>query len=68
MSAGYHGFPQGYRGYWSDPQSFILEYDNIANNDHATIQVRFENERVLMSVQETAHELSLQVEGRLQKP
>lgn len=68
MSVGEHGLPQGYRGYWVAPQTFILEYDNIANNDHATIQMRFEDKRVRMSVQETAHELSLQVEGRLQEP
>lgn len=68
MSVGYHGLSQGFRGYWADPQTFILEYDNIANNDHAMIQLRIEGKRVLMSVRETAHELSLQVEGRLQEP
>jgi hypothetical protein len=68
MSVGAHDLPQGYRGCWADPQTFLLEYDNIANNDHATIQVRFEGERMLMSVQETAHERGTQFEGHLQEP
>jgi hypothetical protein len=68
MSLGDHNLPQGYRGYWADDMSFIMEYDNIANNDHAVFQARFEGERVLLSAQETAHELSAQFEGRLQNP
>jgi CubicO group peptidase (beta-lactamase class C family) len=68
MSVGDHNLPQGYRGDWADTQTFILEYDNIANNDHVTYQLRLEGERVVMSVQETAHEIGLQIEGRLQSP
>jgi hypothetical protein len=68
MSPGDHGLPQGYRGAWADAQTFVLEYDNIANNDHAAIRLRFEGERVLLGLQETAHELSVQFEGRLLEP
>jgi hypothetical protein len=68
VSLGDHDLPQGYRGYWADAQTFVFEYDNIANNDHATYTVRFKGERVLFGGQETAHELGLQVEGRLQEP
>jgi hypothetical protein len=68
MSTGDHDLPQGYRGSWDDPQTFVFEYDNIANNDHITFRLRFEADRVLLSGQETAHELGTQFEGRLQAP
>jgi hypothetical protein len=68
MSLGDHNLPQGYRGYWADNQTFVLEHDNIANNDHATYQARFEGDRVLLGGQETAHELGMQFEGWQQSP
>lgn len=68
MSSGDHNLPQGYRGSWADAQTFVLEYDNIANNDHATYRLRFEGDRVLIEGQETAHELGVTFEGRLQEP
>jgi len=68
MSSGDHNLPQGYRGSWPDAQTFAFEYDNIANNDYATYRLRFEGDRVLLSGQETAHELGTQFEGRLQEP
>jgi hypothetical protein len=68
MSAGDHNLPQGWRGYWADVPSFIVEIDNIANNNHATYRAHFEGDRVLFGGQETAHELGVQFEGRLQSP
>lgn len=66
LSAGDHGLPQGHRAQWVDAGTLIIEYDNIANNDHIFYTVAFEGNRVLLSVQETAHEGSLQVEGQFQ--
>jgi CubicO group peptidase (beta-lactamase class C family) len=68
MSPGDHNLPQGYRGYWADSQTFILEYDNIANNDHATYRLHFEGDRVLIGGQETSHALGTQFEGYMQNP
>jgi hypothetical protein len=68
MSLGDHNLPQGYRGYWADDQTFILEHDNIANNDHAVFRAHIEGDRIVMGGQETDHELSIQFEGRLQDP
>jgi CubicO group peptidase (beta-lactamase class C family) len=68
MSPGDHNLPQGYRGAWADPQTFVFEYDNIANNDHIIFRMRVEGSRVLMIGQETAHELGVTFEGRLQQP
>jgi len=66
LSAGDHDLPQGYRGHWADGRTFVLEHDEVANNDHATYRLRFEGERVLLSGQETAHEVGMGFEGRRQ--
>jgi len=68
FSPGPDGRTQGYRGAWTDPQTFLLEYDGITNNDHAFLQFRFEGDRVEVSLQETAHEVGVQFAGRLQQP
>jgi hypothetical protein len=68
MSSGDHNLPQGLRGSWADTQTFVLEYDNIANNDHIIYRMRVEGSRVMMTVQETAHEPGVTFEGRLQNP
>ncbi len=67
FSEGIDGRPIGYRGEWLDPQTFLLEYDGIANNDHSFIQIRFEGDQVQLSIQETAHELGAQYIGQLEK-
>jgi CubicO group peptidase (beta-lactamase class C family) len=66
ISLGEHNLPQGYRGYWADAQTFVFEYDNIANNDHGKYRLHFEGKRVLFAGQETAHELGIQLEGTMQ--
>lgn len=68
MSKGDYGYPQGLRGYWADAQTFVFEYAGITNNDHYTWRMRFEGNRVIMEGQETAHELGVKFEGRLQNP
>ncbi|MEZ4867049.1 MAG: serine hydrolase [Caldilineaceae bacterium] len=64
---GKYGLPQGLRGAWADEQTFAVEYDNIANNDHLFLRFHFVGERVTVESQETAHELSVRFEGQLQK-
>jgi CubicO group peptidase (beta-lactamase class C family) len=65
---GKYDLPQGLRGTWVDEQTFVCEYDNIANNDHAQLRFHFDGDRVAVEVQETAHELGVQFEGKLQEP
>lgn len=60
--------PQGLRGGWVDEQTFVFEYDEVANNDHAFYRIHFVDGRMQVQGQETAHELGVQVEGRLQTP
>jgi hypothetical protein len=68
FSPGPLGFPKVARGYWADEQTFVLEYDNIANNDHMTLQFHYEGDRVTVHIQETAHDTSVEFEGWLQEP
>lgn len=68
MSRGSYGAPQGVRGSWADDRTFVFEYAGIANNDHWAYWVRFEGHRVTMQGQETAHELGVTIQGRLQSP
>jgi hypothetical protein len=68
MSAGEYDLPRGLRGAWADGQTFVLEYAGIGHNDHFTFRLRFEGDRALMEGQETAHELGMKFEGRLEKP
>jgi CubicO group peptidase (beta-lactamase class C family) len=68
FTPGPDGRPLAYRGAWTDPQTFLLEYDGITNNDHAFLQFRFEGDRIDVSLQETAHEVGVQFVGWLQQP
>ena len=68
MSPGDFGLPRGLRGSWTGDGAFVMELDAAANNDHAYYRIRFEDGRMLIGGQETAHELGTQVEGRLQEP
>jgi len=68
LFAGPNGLPMGLRGSWVDDQTFAVEYDNIANNDHILLRFRFQGDRVVVGVQETDHETSTTVEGRLANP
>jgi hypothetical protein len=66
MSAGDYGAPLGLRGAWADARTFVVEYDGIASNDHLFLRLRFEGDRVSVRAQETAHELSVTFQGRLE--
>jgi CubicO group peptidase (beta-lactamase class C family) len=65
MSKGEYDHPLGLRGYWADAQTFVMEYDGITSNDHLTLRMRFEGDRVVVKAQETAHELGATFVGRL---
>lgn len=62
------GRPEAFRGAWTDPQTFLLEYDGVTNNDHALLQFWFDSDRVEVNVQETAHMEGAEFVGRLQQP
>jgi len=64
MSEGPFGLPQGLRGEWTDDRTFVMEYDNIASNDHLFIRLSFDGDKVVVESHETAHELGVRFEGR----
>jgi hypothetical protein len=65
---GNYDLPQGMRGYWADDQTFVLDWDEIANNHHRIIQMRFEGNRLVVEGRETTSEGGMTFEGRLQNP
>lgn len=65
---GTYDLPQGLRGGWVDDTTFLCEYDNIANNDHLFLRLHFAGDRLTVESQETAHELGVRFEGKLQTP
>lgn len=67
VSPGEYNLPQGNRGHWVDTQTFALEHDEIANNDHILLFMHFAGDRVIVEGQETDHELGVRLEGRIQR-
>jgi len=67
FSTGEYGLPQGLRGEWLDDRTFAAEYDNIGNNDHILLRMRFEGDLLIVESRETAHELGFRFEGRAAK-
>jgi hypothetical protein len=46
LGPGTHSFLVAARGSWVDAETFVLEYDEIANLDFAELRVRFEGDRL----------------------
>ncbi len=68
MSPGDYGLPIGQRGYWADAQTFILEYDEIANRDAYIITMRFDGNLVIIEGKERTRESGVRFEGKLRNP
>jgi hypothetical protein len=51
-----------------DDQTFACEYDNIANNDHIMLRLRFAGDLLVIESHETAHQLGVRIEGRVENP
>ena len=65
---GDYELPTGLRGYWADDQTFAFEYDEIANNSHVVLRLRFEGDHVAVESQEISGEGIARFEGSLQNP
>jgi hypothetical protein len=63
---GEHGLPMGLRGRWIDSQTFLFEYDTIANQDAYALEIYFEGDRVRIQAKERTHEGVLTIEGQAQ--
>jgi CubicO group peptidase (beta-lactamase class C family) len=65
---GEFGLPMGLRGYWADDQTFALEYDEIGNNSHIVLRMRFEGDNVMIETQDISSGGSALLEGSLLNP
>jgi hypothetical protein len=65
---GDYNLATGVRGYWADDQTFAFEYDEIANNSHIMLWMRFEDDHVMVESREMSGDGSVRFEGRLQQP
>jgi len=61
---GDYNLPQGQRGYWADAKTFVLEHDEIANNVHVILRMRFAGNHVVVEGQEISLELGVRFEGQ----
>jgi hypothetical protein len=64
---------EAYRGYWSDPQTFVVDYDRIGNREGWIMKLRFEGDGagVVDRVSAEARERSgsvVRAQGRVQEP
>ena len=66
MSLGQNNFPAGYRGYWADKQTFVLEVDDIANLEAYVVQLHFADNQVVLEGTERTHESVIPFRGKLQ--
>ena len=65
---GEHDLQMGLRAKWIDPQTFLFEYDEIANNGAYALQIHFEGDHVTISAKERTHEATLTIVGKMQNP
>ena len=68
ISPGQNNLPAGYRGHWTDDQTFILEIEEIANIDSITLKHCFEGDRVMTEIEERTTGIKITLEGRMQNP
>jgi CubicO group peptidase (beta-lactamase class C family) len=64
---GEHGLLMGMRGSWIDPQTFLFDYDTIANHDAYTLELHFDGDAVTINAKERTHSAGTTVEGKVQK-
>lgn len=50
FAPGDYGLPEGARGYWSDDETFVLEYDEIANQGHIVLRVRYQPDHTTVAI------------------
>jgi CubicO group peptidase (beta-lactamase class C family) len=65
MTPGDYDFPIGMRGSWEDDQTFMLDYDAIANREAYTLRMRFDGDSVTIEAKERTHEAVLEFEGQV---
>lgn len=64
---GEHDLLMGLRGRWIDAQTFLFEYDTIANHDAFTLELQFTGDTVTIRAKERTHQAVLTIEGKAQE-
>jgi CubicO group peptidase (beta-lactamase class C family) len=64
---GEHGLAMGLRGKWIDSQTFLFDYDTIANHDAYTLELHFDGDAVTIHAKERTQEAVLTIEGKGQE-
>ena len=65
LSPGEYDLPEGRRGNWADDQTFVLEDEEIANQGHIVVKMRFIQDHVTLEVTDLTDGLVSQFEGTL---
>ena len=63
MVPGENGLPAGFRGHWSDANTFILENETIANREAFVYVIRFDGDQITMEARERSHQSGITVKG-----
>jgi CubicO group peptidase (beta-lactamase class C family) len=65
---GEHKLNMGLRGRWLDAQSFLFEYDEIANGEAYALKMAFSGNQVSITAKERTHVAVLTLVGKMQTP
>ena len=64
---GEHGLAMGLRGKWINSQTFLFDYDTIANHDAYTLELHFQGDSVTINAKERTQEAVLTIIGKIQE-
>ena len=65
---GEHDLLMGLRGTWIDSQTFLFEYDSVANREAFALKMYFTGDSVIITAKERTNEAAFTVEGTRQDP
>jgi CubicO group peptidase (beta-lactamase class C family) len=65
FSPGDFGLAQAARGAWTDPQTLVLEYTTVANNDAYELRLRFAGKTVVLELTDRTRGVTARLEGTL---
>jgi hypothetical protein len=62
---GRFNLPVGLKGFWKDNETFVLDYDEIANINHYQFEMKFSEREVLVKLSEKTGTAQLEFAGRV---
>jgi CubicO group peptidase (beta-lactamase class C family) len=64
---GRFNLPVGLKGFWKDNETFVLDYDEIANINHYQFEMKFSEREVLVKLSEKTGTAQLEFAGRVKE-